>query len=52
MEVNSPELITTHPAGVPDGTELNGEHGVEVVVNDYDDAGNVIGWHKEVRGNA
>ncbi|NTW61842.1 hypothetical protein HGB25_00280 [Candidatus Saccharibacteria bacterium] len=33
-------------AGVPEGTEVNGE----VIVVDKDDAGNVIGWHKEPKG--
>lgn len=32
-------------AGVAVGTEVNGE----IVVADYDENGNVIGWHKEVR---
>lgn len=31
------------PAGVAEGTEVNGE----VVVYDRDEEGNVIGWHKE-----
>ena len=30
-------------AGVPVDTEINGE----IVVADYDEQGNVIGWHKE-----
>lgn len=32
-----------------DGTELDNEHGTEVVVHDMDDKGNVIGWHKELQ---
>ena len=40
-------------AGVPAGTELTShsiEHGTttEIVVEDLDDQGNVIGWHKEL----
>jgi hypothetical protein len=52
MQVTPPEAITTEPAGVPEGTELTTDQGIEVVVNDYDEAGNVIGWHKEVKGDA
>lgn len=33
-------------AGVPDGTEINGE----VIVADKDSAGNIIGWHKQQKG--
>lgn len=40
----TPEL-----AGVPEGTELDNEHGTEVVVYDYDEDGNVVGWHKELK---
>ena len=36
-------------AGVLDGTELENEHGTEVIVYDYDENGNVIGWHKEIK---
>jgi hypothetical protein len=32
-------------AGVPAGTEINGE----IVVADYDEQGNLIGWHKEIK---
>ena len=32
-------------AGVPEGTEVNGE----IVVTDYDEQGNIIGWHKEAK---
>ncbi len=32
-------------AGVPAGTELNGE----IIVADYDEHGNIIGWHKEIK---
>lgn len=37
-------------AGVPDGTVIAtpGDLPNEVVVYDYDEDGNVIGWHKEV----
>lgn len=41
-------------AGVPDGTELttttaDNTQVVEIIVNDLDGDGNVIGWHKEVK---
>lgn len=32
-------------AGVPAGTEINGE----IVVADYDENNNIIGWHKEIK---
>lgn len=32
-------------AGVPEGSEINGE----IVVADYDEQGNIIGWHKEAK---
>jgi hypothetical protein len=37
-------------AGVPDGTVIETPAGEpnEVVVADYDEDGNVTGWHKEV----
>ena len=37
------------PAGVPDGTIIETPKGQpnEKVVNDYDEEGNIIGWHKE-----
>ncbi len=39
----APELPAFHP-GVPDGTiEANGEK----VVYEYDEAGELTGWHKE-----
>lgn len=31
------------------GEELENEHGVEVVVHDLNEAGEVIGWHKELK---
>lgn len=36
-------------AGVPVGFEINTNDGVEVIVADIDESGNVIGWHKEVQ---
>lgn len=32
-------------AGVPAGTEINGE----IIVADYNEQGNLVGWHKEIR---
>jgi hypothetical protein len=35
--------------GHAEGEELANEHGVEVIVYDRDEQGNVIGWHKELK---
>lgn len=38
----------TQPVELPeDGTILEGEEGSEKVVQDKDENGNVVGWHKE-----
>lgn len=44
---------TSEPAGVPDGTVLDVRHSdgtfaKEVVVNELDVNGNVVGFHKEI----
>ena len=38
-------------AGVPDGTVIETPAGEpnEVVVYEYDEAGEVVGWHKEIQ---
>lgn len=49
------EQPTTTPeitSGVPEGTELQGPESTEIVVYDRDENGGVIGWHKEVKGQA
>ena len=63
-QLEQPEFDPNMPAGVPEGTELDTDNGVEVVVHDYqlnekgkkvkDEDGNpiVIGWHKEVKDKA
>jgi hypothetical protein len=38
-------------AGVPHGTELITDNGIEIVVEEKDADGTVIGWHKEVKGS-
>lgn len=45
-----PPVEVVPDAGVPDGTVLSTPAGVpdEKVVYDYDEAGAVAGWHKEV----
>lgn len=44
-ELEAPEIKVDaeQPAGVPEGTELPNEHGIEVVVHDEN------GWHKELK---
>lgn len=38
------------PVEFPDhGSEVSGTDGVEVIVHDKDEDGNVVGWHKEVK---
>lgn len=51
VEPTAPPVVVdpVQPAGVPEGTELPNEHGTEVVVHDLDEAGNIIGWHKELK---
>jgi hypothetical protein len=44
---------TSEPAGVPDGTILevrhaDGSFAQEIIVNELDENGNVVGFHKEV----
>jgi len=40
-----------HASGVPEGTVLestqDGQVVREIIVNDLDDNGNVVGWHKQ-----
>ena len=48
MDENTPveAVEVVHP---PEGAEFDNEHGTEVVVYDYDEDGNVLGWHKELK---
>ena len=57
-KIKQTETEPESPAGVPDGTIEKTSDNVpevlrdrieheEVVVNEYDDDGNVVGWHKE-----
>ncbi len=58
VETASPAIEVTQatptdwsePAGVPDGTIIKTPQSVpdEKIVQDYDDTGNIIGWHKEL----
>ncbi len=46
---NNEHMADTADFGHEEGTEYQNEHGTEVVVYDYDEEGNVTGWHKELQ---
>jgi YD repeat-containing protein len=50
MGIEQTQLNNQPTAGVPEGEVLEGNDGTERVVYDYDDSGNVVGWHKETVG--
>ena len=43
------EQVSEQPAGVPNGTIVTSPAGEqEKIINDLDENGTVVGWHKEI----
>lgn len=50
VDGSAAEAVVELQVAFPDhGSVVRGSDGVEVIVHDHDENGNVIGWHKELQ---